>query len=38
VLPLYEPEEEPQAAEEIIEPIEPEQEELPIAEKENKEI
>ncbi len=38
VLPLYEPEEEPQAAEEIIEPIEPEQEELPIAENENKEI
>lgn len=38
VLPLYEPEEEPQATEEIIEPIETEQQELPISENEDKEL
>lgn len=37
VLPLYEPEEKPQTAEEIIEPTEPEQKELPFEESENKE-
>lgn len=38
VLPLYEPEEEQAPVEEIIEPTEPEQQELPIIENENKEI